>query len=82
MAIVLHIKAFVLLLCFLALFPCTDSLEDGTQLVGETIKFQALPKGISYKVEKPASQWILSSYEDIARTLVYALKSNPPYGRV
>lgn len=76
------LKLFVFLLYSVASVRDTNSLEHETLIVGEEIKFQPLPKGIAYKTEVPKTEWILSSYEEIARTLVHALKSEPPYGKV
>lgn len=50
------------------------------RLNGKTIEFLPLTERIPYKTEIPPSQWMLSSYEEIARKFSLALKDEPPYG--
>jgi hypothetical protein len=77
------LKLVVFLLYCLTFVRYTESSEDKPRLNGEnTIEFLPLPEGIPYKTEIQPSQWILSSYEDIARKFALVLRNEPPYGKV
>ena len=45
---------------------------------GEQMSF----KGEVYRSTTPQNQWILSSYEHIARAVVLAMEDEPPYGKI
>ncbi|XP_031551950.1 prominin-1-A-like isoform X2 [Actinia tenebrosa] len=73
------LKVVVFVLYCQTLVEFTACSVNEPRLNGKTIEFLPLYERIPYRTEIPPSQWMLSSYEEIARKFSLALREDPPY---
>lgn len=69
---------------FIVLYHCTcvcGQERSTTVLKGGHISFAPLPEGEPYRSTVSDDNWILSSYEEIAKAVILALKDELPYGK-